>query len=289
MQRFKFSDLLGYEEKIKKTFSFYGVNYHDLNRIHQYFVYLNEIEIARNTSKEKFHELIEKNKAKYYFSQFYVLEIKNIFESLLKSNQDLVLIKTKLSDLIKGTYLLSEEIVENTRSRNTAFELSLFHYFQSKNLRSKLGSPNPDVVLSTNNFTYNIECKRPFLFESLEKNIHKALKQLRKTRNGTDVPTIALSLDQIILGGDFILDSKDEKTAMAFLDATLYKFCQNNLPMIQKICGNESCLILYYLSCLIGFQTDIPMANGTYMIGNVYGFETNLSSKIYEDLQILKP
>lgn len=101
MQRFKFSDLLGYEEKIKQSFSFYGVNYHDLNRIHQYFIYLNKIEVARNISKEALHNLIQKDKAKYYYSQFYVLEIKNIIETLLNSNQDQILIKEKLTDLIK--------------------------------------------------------------------------------------------------------------------------------------------------------------------------------------------
>ncbi|RJQ38645.1 hypothetical protein C4559_00880 [Candidatus Microgenomates bacterium] len=289
MQRFKFSDLLGYEEKIKQAFSFYGVNYHDLNRIHQYFVYLNEIEAARNTSKVTFHDLIEKNKVKYYFSLFYTLEFKNIIEAILKSNQDKDLVKTKLSDLIKGTYLLSEETLENTKSRNTAFELGLFHYFQRKNLQSRLGNPNPDIMLTTNNFIYNIECKRPFLFESLEKNIKKALKQLRKIHNKNAIPTIALSLERIILGNDLILDTNDEKSALSFLDKTLYKFLQNNLPMIQKICGDEPCLILYCLSCLVGFKTDIPMASATFITGNLYNFKEDLSKRIYEDLQILKP
>ena len=128
MNRYKFSDLLKYEEKIKRIYSDFKINYHNLNRIKQYFAYLNEIEVSRNISQDKLNEVIQRDKAKNYYSQFYVLEMCNIFEALDKSKQDKNIIKIKLKDLIKGTYLLSEENFENTKARNTTFELSLFSF-----------------------------------------------------------------------------------------------------------------------------------------------------------------
>lgn len=288
MNRYKFSDLLSYEEKIKQIYSYFKINYHDLNRIKQYFAYLNEIEVTRNISQVKLNEVIQRDKAKYYYSQFYVLEICNIFEALDKSKQDQNIIKIKLIDLIKGTYLLSEENIENTKARNTTFELSLFSFFHFKGLRVALGNPNPDVIISTGNLTYDIECKRPASFETLEKNIKKAMKQLRKAENKNNVPTIALSLEKIIFNKEYILNSFDEKSALQSIDSLLLKFSKQNKNMLDKICGTESYLVLYYLSCLTGFKNGIlPMANATYIVGNIYNFKPELSHRIVEDLKKL--
>ena len=289
MNKYKYSDLLLYKKKVKELYSKLGLNFDESNRISKYFKYLGEIEKSRNLDKDKFHVLIQKNKAKYYYSQFYVLEICKIIDALQNSKLDKNILKEKLTHLAKGTYLLSEETINNTQARDTTFELSLFSFFYARNLRVKLGSPNPDLKLLTNNFTYNIECKRPYSPKSLERQIRKALKQLRKTGNGASIPTMALSLEQVILGDDLILDSKDEQSALIFLDATLSRFAQDNLPMIRKICDKEPCLILYWLSCLTGFKTDLPMAHTTFIVGNVYNFDQNLSNRVYKDLQIMLP
>ena len=289
MNKYKYSDLLLYKKKVKELYSKLGLNFDESNRISKYFKYLGEIEKSRKLNKTKFHALIQKNKAKYYYSQFYVLEMCKIIDALQNSKLDKNILKEKLTHLAKGTYLLSEETINNTQARDTTFELSLFSFFYARNLRVKLGSPNPDLKLLTNNFTYNIECKRPYSPKSLERQIRKALKQLRKTGNGASIPTMALSLEQVILGDDLILDSKDEQSALIFLDATLSRFAQDNLPMIRKICDKEPCLILYWLSCLTGFKTDLPMAHTTFIVGNVYNFDQNLSNRVYKDLQIMLP
>lgn len=289
MNKYKYSDLLLYRKKVKDLYIKLGLNFDESNRISKYFKYLGEIEKSRNLDKDKFHALIQKNKAKYYYSQFYVLEMCKIVDALQNTKLDENVLKEKLTHLAKGTYLLSEENINNTQARDTTFELSLFSFFYARNLRVKLGSPNPDLQLLTDNFTYNIECKRPYSQKSLERHIRKALKQLRKTRNGVRIPTMALSLEQVILGDDLILDSKDEQTALTFLDATLSQFAQGNLTMIRKICDNEPCLILYWLSCLTGFKTDLPMAHTTFIVGNVYNFDQNLSNRIYKDLQVMLP
>lgn len=289
MKRYKFSNLLLYVDRIKELYSRNGLSFNYHNRINKYFTYLNEIEKTRQLDKDTFRKLIQKDKAKYYYSQFYVLEICNVINAIEQSNQDQKILKEKLIDLAKGTYLLSEESSNNTKARDTSFELSLFSFLQDKGLNVKLTGPNPDIWLSSENFTYNIECKRPFSFKSLEKHIRKAISQLEKTTKANSVPTIALSLEQVILGDDLILDSRDEKSALSFLDATLYEFLQKNLPMIQKVCGDTPCLVLYYLSCLAGFKTNLPMANATFITGNIYNFEENLSSSIYRDLLTIIP
>jgi hypothetical protein len=66
-------------------------------------------------------------------------------------------------------------------------------------------------------------------------------------------------------------------------------YAKVNKKQLDNICGSEPCVVLYYLSCLAGFQTnDIPMARATYMIGNVYNFEPTKSKEIYEDLKKLR-
>lgn len=289
MKRYKFSDLLEYENKIKELYIKYSLNFSSSNRISKYFSCLREIEKTRKLDKDTFSKLIQKDKTKYYYSQYYVLEICNIVNAIEGSQQDEKILKEKLIDLAKGTYLLSEETSNNTKARDTTFELSLFSFFFSKNINVKLVDPNPDLQLQTNNFTYNIECKRPNSFKSLEKHIRSAVKQLKKTNNMNSVPTIALSLEQALLGDDLILDSSTQVSALTFLDTTLYGFLNNNLPMIRKVCGDEPCLILYYLSCLSGLKDDFIMANATYITGNLYNFGENLSNRIYQDLQIMIP
>lgn len=289
-----------YEEKVKALYSRLGLNFNPLCRISQYFTYLRDIEIARNSSRETFSRIVEKNKAKYYFSLFYVLEICSIIDALETFEQDEKIVKEKLIDLAKGTYLLSEESSNNTKARNTAFELSLFSFLKSKGLGIKLRDPNPDLILVSKKFTYNIECKRPNSVRSLEKNIKDAFKQLKKTTKGNTVPTIALSLEQIIfdleqnkLDGDekfdFILDSTDGNSALSFLNRTLYNFLEENNRLLGKICKDEPCLILYSLSCLVGLKTDGIMATATFVTGNVFNFRSTLSSSIVEDLYNMIP
>ncbi len=289
MKRYKFSDLLLYEEKVKSLYLKFGLGFNSSNRISRYFAYLSDIEKNRKLNKASFSQLFQKDKAKYYYSQYYVLEICNIIDAIENSSQNGKIIKEKLIDLSKGTYLLSEESSNNTKARDTTFELSLFSFLRARNLDIKLCDPNPDLQLVSDNFTYNIECKRPHSLKSLEDHVKKAVKQLKKSDGKNVIPTIALSLEQVLLGGDLILDSRDEISASKFLNATLFTFLQENNKLLGKICGDEPCLILYYLSCLAGFKTDVPMANATFITGNIYNFESSLSNSIYEDLTKMIP
>ena len=289
MRRYKFADLLLHEEKVKKLYQKYGLGFNSANRIARYFKYLREIEEERQLDNQSFGKILQKDKTKYYYSQFYVLEVCNIINSLESRPQDEKIIKEKLVNLAKGTYLLSEENPNDTKARDTTFELSLFSFLQARGLDVKICDPNPDLKLKSDKFTYSIECKRPQSINSLEKHVKKAVKQLKKSVGGNVVSTIVLSLEQVILGNDLILDSKDEKTASNFLNATLEAFLRINLKMIQKICGDEPCLVLYYLSCLVGFKTDIPMANATFITGNIYNFESGLSNSILRDLNAIIP
>jgi len=290
MRRYKFSDLLQYENKVKNLFDKYDLGFNSTNRIARYFKYLREIEEGRQLDNQEFGKILQKDKAKYYYSQFYVLEICNLIDALERRPQDKIIIKNKLADLAKGTYLLSEENPADTRARDTTFELSLFSFLQARDLNISVCEPNPDLRLKSGKFVYEIECKRPQSVKSLERSLKKATKQLRKSTGNDVVPTIALSLDQILFkGNDLILDSKDEASASNFLNATLEVFLRDNLKMLQKIIDKDSCLVLYYLSCLVGFKTNVPMANATFITGNIYNFENQLSHKIYEDLNALIP
>lgn len=231
MKRYKYSDLLLYEEKIKNLYSKFGLSFSPTNRISQYFAYLGRIEQARNLNDGSFNRLFEENKFKYYFSLYYVLEIYSIIEAFENSEHDEKLLREKTIDLAKGTYLLSEETSSNKKARDTSFELALFAFFHGKGLNVRLDDPNPDLKLSSNKFIYNIECKRPFSTKTLEDHIKTATKQLEKTKGKNTIPTIALSLEQILFRNeeniDFILDSTDQRTALSRLDNTLLAILQN--------------------------------------------------------------
>jgi len=287
MNKYKYSDLLQYKEKVKILFSSLGVNYSSECRINKYFQYLQLIDSNRSLNKEEFDKIIKKDKVKFYYCQYYVLEICRIIDSI-DNNFDKNILKEKLTDITKGSYLLSEENENNTIARDTTFELSLFAFFKKKGFEPSIYDTNPDLKLKTDNFIYNIECKRPVSNNSLEKNIKKAFKQLNKKNKKNIIPTIALSLEHILLGNELILHSRDEHSALEFLDKLLLNFSLNNKKMLSKICGNTPCLVLYYLSCLSGFSNkDLPMANATYIVGNVFNFQKDLSEKIYSDLSRL--
>lgn len=298
MKRYKFSELLKYEEKIKKLYSKHGLILNPTSRIVQYFVYLRKLEEARKQSPEAYKKLFIEDKVKFYFSQLYVMELFDITNALKKSNTKTEIIKNKLSDLSKGTYLLSEEDITNTRARDTMFELSLFAFLQKLGLSVGLCDPNPDIKLTSNNFTYNIECKRPSSMASIEHQLKKAKKQLDKTTKENTIPTIALSLEQILLkkalleGGkkyDVLLDSKNEASARAFLDVTLLNFLKENNFLLGKVFKNKSCLVLYYISSLAGFRTNLPMAHATFMTGNIFNFSGGLANSVMQDLYTMIP
>lgn len=293
MNRYKFSDLLRDEERVKSLYSDYGLRFNPTNRISQYFSYLRNIEQARKENKDSVNKLIEKNKAKYYFSLFYVLEISNIVKALENTKLDSRIVKQKLIDLAKGTYLLSEESSNNTKARDTTFELSLFSFLHSKGLDISLEDPNPDLKLASKRFVYNIECKRPFSEKSLEEHIEKAVKQLEKTKGENVIPTIALSLEQILFGNDegidFILDSKDGKSALSRLDAILQSFLEENNKLLGKVCSDKPLLVLYYVSCLTGLKAESIMANATFVTGNVFNYDEDMGKQIVEDLYTLIP
>lgn len=289
MDRYKYSDLLLYETKVRRLYGKLGLNYNSSCRIAQYFSYLSEIEKRRGGDSTAFSAFIQQNRVKYYYSQFYILEICHILDAIEKVRISSELVKEKLDYLAQGTYLLSEETLQNTAARNTQFELSLFAFFHEKGVDAKLCSPNPDISVTTKSFTYNIECKRPFSLDTVERNMRKAVKQLRKSYGNNTIPTFALSLDHIASRKDIILDADTELSALRSLEKVTTLYSQQNLPMVRKIFDHEPCVILYYFSCLSGFKDNTPMAHAMFMIGNVYNFPKDLSEKIHSDLEIFKP
>lgn len=90
-------------------------------------------------------------------------------------------------------------------------------------------------------------------------------------------------------GVDLILNSVNGNSALSFLDKTLFKFLQENNNLLGKICGQKPYLILYYLSCLTGLQSEGIMANATFITGNIFNFEENLANSVVEDLYTMVP
>ena len=66
------------------------------------------------------------------------------------------------------------------------------------------------------------------------------------------------------------------------------KFLKENNPLLGKI-FKEPCLALYYISILVGFRTELPMANATFLTGNVFNFGEDLSAIIMKDLYTMIP
>lgn len=290
MKKHKFSNLLLYRKKYASLFNELNLRLSPHSRINQYFDFLEKKEQTRIKQPQEFSKLINSNRAKYYYSQFYTGELQSIFDALEANPQNSQILKDKLSDLAKGTYLLSEENISDTSARNTSFELLLFSYLHERGAEVFLRDPNPDLEVITSNFVYDVECKRPSSEKTVEKNIRKALKQIRKRKLVSDnVPVIALSLDKVLLNDDLVYHSKNEETSLLGLERLLLNYLKHNRYTLSKVLGNTPCVVLYYLSCLAGFDdTSLPMSNATYMIGNVYEFEPELSQKIFNDLNTFR-
>jgi hypothetical protein len=126
MNRTKFSDLLKYEDRINSIYKSCGLSINSTSRIYDYFKFLRAIEDERKKGREEFNTFLEKNKAKNYFSLYYVSELKDIVDALEKTTQDVKIVREKLIDMANGTYLLSEENPEDTKSRNTTLSLIVF-------------------------------------------------------------------------------------------------------------------------------------------------------------------
>jgi hypothetical protein len=94
---------------------------------------------------------------------------------------------------------------KNHQPRDTEFELSLAAYFSASgfdlDLRSKAES-KADLSILDGTTRLFLECKRPTSAESVEGNVHKALKQLTKRYNASEDATVrglaALSITKII-------------------------------------------------------------------------------------------
>lgn len=289
MKKYTFSELLQYENTLKELFIEHGIRFNSTNRFARYFKYLKEIEKIRTQDIQSFTMIVEKDKAKYYYSQYYVLDTYNLINSLRKRPQDKVILKKKLLNITKGSYLLSEEDASDTLARDTSFELNLFSFLVSNKFDVKICEPNPDLRILGNKCTYDIECKRPQSMKSLKKNLKKAVRQLDKYSKPIDViPTIAISLDQILFARqDVILSADNEETALKFLKKTLMTFSEENAQTITRLIRENSCLVLYYLSCLAGFKNEAPMANATYIVGNMYNFENTIKNSVYKDFMSL--
>jgi len=290
VKTYKYSELISYQNTIENFFLKHKIELSPTSRIIEYFNYLKIIEGKRTSDKKSLNKLIREDKAKYYFSLFYVLDIYKIINSLDKASQSKTIVRKKLLDLMKGTYLLSRENSDNTKARNTGFELSFFSILYSGGLAVKLCDPNPDIELKSNSFTYNIECKRPQSVRSLEKNLKGAMKQIRKMGLSAtkQIPVIVLSVDKIFFDrNDLILNSKDEKTARSFLEGKLRDFSKNSLRTVNKVIGDGQCIVISYLSCLVDLRNYGFMSSANFIDCNIYNFEKNLSNCIYSDLKTL--
>lgn len=199
MEKSRYSDLLcglgGFDAWLTRL----GLTPRRNDRIHEAFKVLRRAEEA----SRKGHET-----GMYSFIQpedwFPIIEALEAHDVLTAFHDDpSPLIAATLKRALSGPIQPIDENQTNRDGRNIWFELALAAEWKLRGAMVTLGEP--DLRLSRDNVTFLIACKRPDTEQSIQTNIHGAIKQLQ--RNLTDAPSgvfgvAAISLSRVFNCGD---------------------------------------------------------------------------------------
>lgn len=133
--------------------------------------------------------------------------------------------------LSKGTLNRFEETAPNSIARDTQFELLLYADLVGSGVNCELHEPNPDILVKQGERGVNIQCKRIFNYtpNSIARNVHNAAKQLSLDHNENGNPgIIALSTERVFSGGNSLLTSDDEYSAIRYIRNLHDKFNTDN-------------------------------------------------------------
>lgn len=146
-------------------------------------------------------------------------------------DEDPVILRLKLISLLRGTPS-HQEVLDNSYSRYTQFELLLLASLKKSALKAKLCEPNPDILVEISGRTYYIQCKRIFspTVKGVKNNIRAAADQLKLDL--ADKPLghygiIALSIEPMVASGGKHLITQSEDSASSAMEGVLRQFIES--------------------------------------------------------------
>src|SRR6266567_1914115 len=107
----------------------------------------------------------------------------------------------KLQLILKGPSQPQQETTDSNLARNTAFELALGAKIHTNGVAVHFPD-NPDISCDVRGTRVFIQCKRPFEEKGVDRNIQRALRQLKDDFETADGPAavgvVAISLSRIV-------------------------------------------------------------------------------------------
>lgn len=128
------------------------------------------------------------------------------------STCDPSLVRPKLTSVLAGPMLPSDEDQASNQARNLLFELNLATHLSRAGFHPRLGE-HPDLLCEVVGKTLFFECKRPFSASKVSKRISQAAKQLRVNLKVAAPGTrgvIAISVSKVLNPGDKLFVTPNE-------------------------------------------------------------------------------
>lgn len=256
---------------------------HPNNRIFQAFNLIEKF-IPVYQDPRKRDEFLHRNNydAQVTYALSEMLELKHILDSLSDCDDDIM--PRKILELSKGTLSPVKETSSNNLPRNTQFELSLLADFLSYGMDAHLTSSNPDILLTTNQREYNIECKRINSVKMLNSNFKAAANQVAKVVEGRPDEVrglVAISITKLINNPDQILSSQTPLSAYNFIDNIMTEFAYTNSNIWKKtsrLPGRKLPGVILHYNCVLYSDTGPGMSNLSFrMITNTRGSDPYFS------------
>jgi len=163
-------------------------------------------------------------------------------------NQDIGILRKKLSLVMVGPDSVRQETAKNTKSRDARFELSICAQLNHTRFHAVLHEPNPDVMATRKKIRAAIECKRIFSEKRLEKQINEGIHQLR-TREGnkeSDQRIVFCDMTRAITSGMGHLHG-DRQAVVDDLVKELNKWAEKIMGMFmhRHVTGIDAVVLVY--------------------------------------------
>ncbi len=186
------------------------------------------------------------------------------------------IVRQKLTSVLQGPELPSDEDKNSNEARNILFELNLAARFKCAGVEPILGE-HPDLKCIVDGRVLFFECKRPFSESKVVKRINQAAKQLRvslrKATPGTR-GVIAVSFSKILNPGEKLLVMDNEVHGRRSLELALERKAEKLRQHWKKFFGTDIVGMMFHAitpglnkeenKYIVAQQLDVyPLAEGS--------------------------
>ncbi len=166
----------------------------------------------------------------------------------------------KLKIFIGGPIHSADEKLGGASSlaRNTGLELLIASHFALGSFKVDFSTLADTVVIDKNTF-FHIECKRPFKYKTIKKNLDKAYSQLKRrySENDQDLPVrgfVVLSIGKILNPENNTLRVKDESELLKTIGILFRDFLDQHKTLWKRNLHDQTMAVFAYLQIAVSFE-----------------------------------